>query len=240
MAVQALEQTTTEQPAATSVPPLESGDHLTRAEFERRYQLHPEIKKAELIEGVVYVASPVRVEQQGNPHFDVIAWLGLYRAATPGVLGSDNATVRLDLENIPQPDALLRLEPALGGRSVVSADDYLEGPPELVVAVGASSASQDMNIKKRVYARNGVREYIIFQVYERCVSWFVLGPSGYEELMPGEDGILRSRVFPGLWLDPAAFWAGDMRQVMAVAQRGIAAPEYMAFVEQLNQKANAN
>jgi Uma2 family endonuclease len=216
-------------------PPLESGDQLTRVEFERRYALHPEIKKAELIEGVVYVASPVRLKQHANPHFNVITWLGVYGAATPGVLGGDNATVRLDLENEPQPDAILYLNPEIGGRSQIDSDDYLAGPPELVVEIAASSAAYDMNLKRRVYARNGVSEYVVFQVYERQTSWFALREHGYEALAPGDDGILRSEIFPGLWLDPAAFWAGDLLRVLAVAQQGIASPEHTAFIETLTQ-----
>jgi Uma2 family endonuclease len=240
MTVQALAPIETVQPITVNgKPPLESGDHLTRAEFERRYELHPEIKKAELIEGVVYVASPIRTKQHADPHFRVITWLGIYQATTPWVEGSDNATVRLDLENEPQPDALLRIDPTLGGQASISSDDYLEGPPELVVEVAASSVSQDMNRKKRVYARNGVPEYIVFQVYERQVAWFVLREDGYEQIAPGEDGILRSETFPGLWLDPAAFWAGDMMKVIAVAQQGVAAPEHRAYVERLNERAKS-
>lgn len=227
------------QPGDLALPPLESGDRLTRAEFERRYSARPDIKKAELIEGVVYVASPIRAEQHGDPHFDVIGWLALYRTMTPGVRGSDNATLRLDLENEPQPDALLRLDSSTGGKSFVGEDDYLEGSPELIVEVAASSAAHDMNIKRRIYARNGVQEYIVFQMYERRVTWFVLREHGYEELTPGDDGILRSEVFPGLWLDPAAFWAGDMRTVLAVAQQGLASPGHAAFVETLEQKLNS-
>lgn len=151
-------------------PPLNSGDHLSRAEFERRYQAHPEIKKAELIEGVVYVSSPIRYEKHADPHFDIIAWLGAYRAATPGVKGGDNATLRLDLENEPQPDAMLRLEPEVGGRSSVTEDDYLEGAPELIVEIAASSASYDLHDKRRVYARNGVPEYLVIQTYEQRVD----------------------------------------------------------------------
>jgi Uma2 family endonuclease len=220
------------------IPPLESGDRLTRVEFERRYHLHPEIKKAELIEGEVYVASPVFADRHGNPHFDVIAWLGFYRAMTPGIQGSDNATVRLDLENEPQPDALLRLDPLAGGRSQVDEDGYFEGPPELVVEVAASSASYDMNKKKRVYARNGVQEYVVFQTYERRVDWFVLRAHGYDALLPDAGGVVRSEIFPGLWLDVNAFWAGDMAKVLAVVQTGLASAEYAAFVETIKNKLN--
>jgi len=214
-------------------PPLVSGDNLSRAEFERRYEAHPEIKKAELIEGVVYVATPVRFEQHGRPHSDVIGWLSMYRAATPGVTVGDNATIRFDNDNEPQPDALLRLEPALGGRSRIDEDDYVEGAPEFIVEVAASSASYDLHAKLRVYQRIGVQEYLVVQMYEQRVDWFALREGVYEPLEPDEAGVLRSEVFPGLWLEPAALLAGELATVLDVLRDGLASPEHAAFVEQL-------
>ncbi len=215
------------------LPPLQSGDRLTRAEFARRYALHPEITKAELIDGVVYVASPVRHRQHGKVHLLLVTWLGVYSAATPGVDGSDNATVRLDFENEHQPDALLRLEPHHGGRSRVSGDDYIEGPPDLIVEVAASSAAYDLHDKKRVYARSGVREYLVAQAYEQRVDWWELREGVFTPLPQEADGTLRSRVFPGLWLAPAALWAGDAAALLATLQRGLADPAHTAFVERL-------
>src|SRR5438445_7444659 len=94
-----------------AIPPLVDGDRLTRAEFERRYEAMPHVKKAELIEGVVFMPSPVRLDHHGNPHADLITWLGVYRALTPGIRVSDNTTVRLDMDNEPQPDGLLFVLP---------------------------------------------------------------------------------------------------------------------------------
>lgn len=214
----------------SDIPPLHSGDRLSRAEFERRYTADPDVKQAELIEGVVYVASPVRFAQHGRPHSDIITWLGVYRAATPGVTGADNATVRLDFENDVQPDALLRLEPQHGGRSRVTEDDYIEGSPELLVEVAASSAAYDLHDKRRAYARNGVQEYLVVQIYEQRVDWFVLREGVYVPLAATADGILCSNLFPGLWFDPAAFWRGDLAALLATVQRGTATPEHAAFV----------
>src|SRR6266536_1100721 len=132
------------------LPPLESGDRLTRQEFERRYSARPDLKKTELIEGVVYVPSPVRITH-GRPHGQIMAWLGAYCAATPGVDMADNTTVRLDLDNEPQPDALLRLEPEAGGHSRIDEDDYIEGAPELIIEVAASSAAYDLHDKQHAY-----------------------------------------------------------------------------------------
>ena len=219
---------------SVGLPPLCAGDRLSRAEFERRYQAHPEIKKAELIEGVVYMPTPVRFEQHGRPHFNIITWLGTYCAATPGIVaGGDNAAVRLDFENEVQPDALLRLEPEVGGRSRVTEDDYLEGPPELVVEIATSSAAYDLHDKRRVYARSGVLEYLVVQMYEQRLDWFILREGVYETLTPDADGVLRSETFPGLWLQSSALWSGDLAAMLAVLREGLASPEHVTFQARL-------
>jgi Uma2 family endonuclease len=141
--------------------------------------------------------------------------------------------VRLDFDNEPQPDAFLRLEPEQGGRSRITEDDYLEGPPELVVEIAASSAAYDLNDKKWAYQRNGVQEYLAVQVYEQQVDWFVLREGLYEPLVPDEAGVLRSEVFPGLWLQPAALWSGDLAGLLGVLQEGLASPEHAAFIARL-------
>jgi len=220
-------------------PPLEPGDHLTRAEFERRYSAHPEIKKAELIQGVVFMPSAVRVQSHSLPHSMVMAWLTTYWASTPGVMVLDNTTLRLDDDNVPQPDALMRLEPTCGGRSHIAADDYLEGPPELVVEIAASSASYDLHAKRAVYERNHVPEYLVLQMHEQRVDWFALHQKGYEPLEPDDAGILRSLTFPGLWLDVNALLAGDLTQMLAVLSQGLDAPEHATFVTKLEEALNA-
>ena len=215
-------------------PPLAPGDHLSRAEFERRYAAHPDIKKAELIEGVVFMPSPVRFDRHAAPHLALAAWAGVYLASTPGVHAGDNATVRLDNQNEPQPDLLLRIDAAHGGRSTVAPDDYIEGAPELVVEVAATSANYDMHDKKLVYARNGVPEYLVLLTFERTVHWFVLEDGEYVAQQADAAGVLRSRVFPGLWLDVDALLAQDMAKLLSVLQQGLAAPEHAAFVAKLN------
>ena len=130
------------------IPPLCAGDRLTRPEFERRYSAMPSMKKAELIEGVVYMPSPVSHKSHGRPHFILDGWVCMYWGATPGVDGGDNSTVRLDLENEPQPDVMLRILPHCGGQSR-DEEDYVGGPPELVAEVAASSASYDLHDKLR-------------------------------------------------------------------------------------------
>ncbi|MEB3211900.1 MAG: Uma2 family endonuclease [Leptolyngbyaceae bacterium] len=204
-----------------SVLILENGDHLTRSEFERRYAATPEVTKAELIEGVVYVASPVRVKKHGQPHSAVMTWLGVFEANTPGVMVCDNTTVRLDADNEPQPDALLRLEEESGGQSRISEDDYIEGAPELIVEIASSSASYDLHEKLRVYRRNQVQEYLVWLVQEKEFRWYVLQEGEYVLQAPEAAGVLRSRMFPGLHLAVNALLAGDMKHVLAVLQEGI-------------------
>ena len=218
---------------AIEIPPLTSGDRLTRREFERRYQAMPEHFRAELIEEVVYVASPVRYASHGAPHLHIATWLGVYCAATPGVSVADNTTVRLDPFNEVQPDAFLRLEPEVGGRSRVTPDDYIEGPPELIVEVAASSAAYDLYEKKRIYQRNGVQEYLVWQVYEQHLDWFSLRADEYEPLLPDAESVVRSEIFPGLHLHVPALLAGDLARVLATIQAGLQLPEHTAFATRI-------
>ena len=213
--------------------PLANGDRLTRQEFERRYAALPDIKKAELIEGVVYMPSPVHFAAHAQPHGAVLAWLVTYCAYTPGVQAADNPTIRLDLDNEPQPDALLRVELEAGGRSRLSVDDYVEGAPELIVEIAASSASYDLHDKMRAYRRNGVPEYLVWRVYENQFDWFVLADDAYRSLTPDTSGLLHSQVFPGLRLAVEALLAGDVAGVLAALQQGLGTPEHAAFVERL-------
>jgi Uma2 family endonuclease len=213
------------------IPPLEAGDRLTRHEFERRYDAMLHLKKAELIEGVVYMPSPIRHLPHGKPHALVMAWLGVYYAGTAGVDLSDNATVRLDVENEVQPDALLRLESRAGGRSHISADDYIEGAPELIVEVASTSVSYDLHDKLRVYRRSGVQEYLVWRVGDGAVDWFYLHEGRYVPLEADAEGIVRSRVFPGLWLALPALLNGDLAMVLAVLQKGLQSSEHAGFVE---------
>jgi Uma2 family endonuclease len=228
-----IEKSATAAQITTTVLPLESGDRLTRAEFERRYHAMPHIKKAELIEGVVYVPSPVRSVSHAKPHGFMITWLGVYAAATPGVALNDNATVRLDLDNEPQPDALLRLEEHVGGHSRLSPDDYIEGAPELIAEIAASSAAYDVHDKLRAYRRNQVQEYLVWQVHEPRLDWWHLQEGAYVPLQADLEGIVRSMVFPGLWLATPALLAGQLAEVLAVLQAGLAAPEHRTFVDRL-------
>jgi Uma2 family endonuclease len=222
-----------------AIPPLENGDRLTRAEFERRYDAMPELKKAELIDGEVYIPSPVRQDRHSHPHTQLVTWLGIYEIGTPGVEAGDNGSIRLDLDNEPQPDAFLFLRPECGGQARISEDDYLEGAPELVAEVAASSVSFDLGRKRDVYRRHSVREYVVWRVVDRQLDWFVNREGRFEPLSPGADGVLRSTVFPGLWLDPAALVRGDLTRVMAILQQGLNSPEHADFVARLARGRNA-
>ena len=220
-------------PPKPGLPPLQAGDRLTRDEFERRYLATKDVKKAELLEGVVYIPSFVGQIEHGVACFDLIGWLGVYRSMTPGVQGGDNSTLRLDLDNEPQPDAFLRILPECGGQSK-NDGGYVAGAPELIAEVAASSVSYDLHVKFNVYRRNGVREYVVWRTWDQAIDWFVLRSGQYERLAPDENGVHHSEVFPGLWLDPAALLRGDVARVLDVARRGTATPEHAAFVARLN------
>jgi Uma2 family endonuclease len=223
-------------PSSPAAPVLANGDRLTRDEFERRYEAMPKVKKAELIEGTVYMPSPVHASAHSEPHAHITTWLGVYAAATPPVSVGDNATVRLDLDNEPQPDALLRIDEEAGGQSRISEDDYIEGPPELIVEVAHSSAAYDLHDKKRVYRRSGVQEYVVWQVEDERVDWFVLEEGAYRSLSPDEAGHLASRVFPGLVLDVEALLSADLSAVLSGVQSQTGSDAHQAFVERLDAR----
>jgi Uma2 family endonuclease len=219
--------------SAPPVPALQNGDRLTRDEFERRYEAMPGDRTAELIEGTVYMPPPVHASAHGEPHAHLMTWLGTYAAATPGVQVADNATIRLDLDNEPQPDGLLRIEEDAGGQSRISDDDYVEGPPELIVEVTHSSAAYDLHDKKQAYRRNGVQEYLVWQIEEEQVDWFVLEEGTYLSLSAGEDGRIESRTFPGLVLDVDALLEKNFDTVLAAVQEQIGTEVHQVFVERL-------
>ena len=222
----------------STIPTLENGDtaeatlreRLTRIEFENRYS-KSNIKKAELIEGIVYMASPLRITKHGNPHARIMTWLGIYWSATPGIELGDNSTVRLDGDNEPQPDALLRIEN--GGQSIISEDGYVEGAPELIVEIAASSVSLDVHDKLKVYRRNQVQEYLVWRVEDGEIDWFRLKSGEYIQLQANSEGITCSEIFPGLWLDKTALLTGNLMKVIEVVQQGLATVEHQKFVDYL-------
>jgi Uma2 family endonuclease len=240
MATQTTPQAASFTPVAPApsepIPPLENGDRLSCAEFERRYSAMPHVKKAELIEGIVYMPSPVRWRRHSKPHSRSNFFLESYAQSTPGVEAGLEATVRVDPDNEFQPDNFLLK--SKGGQARISADDYVEGSPELVWEVSASSVSIDLHKKFEVYRRNGVKEYVVWRVEDREIDWFILGGDQYEPLQAGPDGIVRSEVFPGLWLDRAAMLADDIRRVLEVLKAGLDSAEHQAFVAQLKERAD--
>ena len=203
---------------------------LTRAEFLRRWEAHPEIKNAELIGGMVFMPSPLSV-QHGDRDSDVGTWLGVYRAATPGTASGHNTTSFI-LEDTPQPDINLRILPEYGGSSWIEGK-YLGGRPELLTEICGSSASYDLHIKLPLYEAAGIPEYLAILLFEQEVRWHVLVGSRYQLLSPDPNGLLRSRIFPGLWLDSNALLKGNLHQVLARLQEGLHSPEHERFVADL-------
>jgi Uma2 family endonuclease len=223
----------TRKPQAPPLPPLHNGDHLTQAEFHRRYEAYPEDVKFELIGGIVYMASPLK--RPHGTHHPVLSFvLTAYVAGTPGVEVADNMTAILGEKSEPQPDLMLRLVKECGGQSDYNADDYLVGAPELVAEVAHSSRAIDLGRKRLDYLEAGVQEYLVLSLEEQELHWFHF-PSR-RKLKPDRSGVRRSRVFPGLWLDGPALLARDSAKLLATAQQGLAAPEHADFVRRLEEK----
>ncbi len=219
---------------------LENGDRLSGAEFERRYAAMPDIKRAELIEGVVHLPpAALRFRSHGQPHGRLSGWLSFYEALTPGVSFAVEPTVRISSRNYPQPDIVLIIDPDRGGQARLTKEDYLEGPPELAIEISASSVSIDLGIKKKIYCQSGIKEYIVWRVFDRTLDYFYLKPGAddYEALSPNPDGpnkgVIQSPTFPGLWLATQALLAGNTAEMYAQLQAGLSTPEHSAFVAQL-------
>ncbi len=186
----------------------------------------PEVKKAELIQGIVYMPSPVRIDYHGEPDSLTQGWLFTYAVATPGVKSATNTTVRLGRDDVLQPDGILRLLPESGGQAQADKKGLLAGPPELVFEVAASSASIDVNAKKTSCRRGGVQEYVVWRTLDEALDWWTLDDDDYSPLSPDEDGIHRSRVFPGLWLDVAALLRGEGKRVIEILSQGLASEDH--------------
>jgi Uma2 family endonuclease len=217
------------------VEPLESGDSLDATEFLRRYEAMPDVKKAELIEGTVYMPSPVRLAHAA-PDTLIQGWLLTYAARTPGTQAAGNGTVRLSPEDVPQPDALLRVLPECGGWTTLDPSGYLSGPPELIVEVAASSAAIDLHQKLRAYRRAGVREYLVWRPLDRQFDWFVLDHGEYRSNAPDSQRVLRSPHFPGLALAVDALLEQNSAKVLDVLQSDMQTPVHAAFVAELEAR----
>jgi Uma2 family endonuclease len=221
------------QTAPNGLPLLMNGDRMKQPEFHRRYEAYPKHIKFELIGGIVYMASPLRVDH--SDFDDELGFaFGLYRRATPGVGALRNATTILGEESEPQPDLGLRILRDYGGQSWVNEKRYIEGAPELLAEIAYSTRSLDLNQKKQDYEQAGVVEYVVVCVEEQELHWFHF-PSG-RPIRPDRQGIYRSRVFPGLWIDSPALLALDSARVTAVVRQGLASKPHAAFVKRLQTR----
>lgn len=214
------------------VAELHSGDRMNRREFHEIYSQMPESFRAELVGGIVYVASPLRIPHgQSDPL--LITLFSIYSARTPGTQVCSNTTVLLGEDAEPQPDVLLRVLPEYGGQSETTADQYVKGAPELIAEIAHSSRALDLGGKLSDYARHGVKEYLVLSLDDQHLHWFDLAAN--RELTPDADGILKMRTFPGLWVDRDGLLSRDMPRLINTLDRGLAAPEHNAFANKLAQ-----
>jgi Uma2 family endonuclease len=137
----------------------------------------------------------------------------------------------MEKESVPQPDVYLRIVPEAGGQSSETGG-YSAGAPELIVEISGSSLSRDLGAKLQLYQRTGVREYLTVILRTQQIIWRELSRGRYREIAPGEDGLLRSRVFPGLWLDPNAVF-NPKKSLRKAVEQGIKSAEHAAFVRSL-------
>jgi hypothetical protein len=213
---------------------LVEGQRLDQPTFHALYEAMPPETRAELIDGVVHIPSPASLDH-GFAQVPVIIWLDYYAEKTPGLQVLDNATTILGWKSEPQPDALLRVLPEFGGRSHDAAG-YVHGAPELVAEVSKATRYIDLGPKLGDYERAGVLEYIVRAIDPEEVFWFGQEQGELVRRAVGDDGLYRSTVFPGLWLDPIALFKGDRRRLRSVVDLGCATPEHAEFVARLAER----
>jgi Uma2 family endonuclease len=226
-----------EPTTVAALVPLRNGDQLDQATFHERYEAMPEDFRAELIGGIVFVASPVS-KWHARCHASVIGVMFNYEAATPGVELLDNGTVILDDENEPQPDAILRIDDDYASDSQTTETGYISGPPELHVEIAYSSESIDLHLKLQAYEQAGVGEYLVAIVRDKTVRSFQLVDDAYVEQALPEDRVWRSQRFPGLWLDVAALFENRRQDLLATLQQGLDSTEARQFREQLTSRTS--
>jgi Uma2 family endonuclease len=210
---------------------LVAGQRLDQPTFHALYEAMPSGTRAELIGGVVYMPSPVG-RAHGRAQVPVIVWLDYYAEHTPGVEVLDNATIILGWKSQPQPDVMLRVLPKCGGRTR-DQKGFVRGAPELVVEVAKATRYVDLGPKLADYEQAGVLEYIVRALRPDEILWFEQQHGALARRPMGADGLYRSEVFPGLWLDPQALVKGDRRRLRDVLDLGCATPEHAAFVARL-------
>jgi hypothetical protein len=216
------------------LPSLENGDRLDQKTFHARYEAMPHVR-AELIGGIVYMSSPMK-SPHGRYGTPLIRWLAEFEEATPGTEVLVGATTILGDESEPEPDGSLLILPAFGGQTWEDEDQYINGSPEFIGEIGYATESIDLHGKKDDYEKAGVREYMVVTLRMHKIFWFVKRRGKFKELAPDADGIFRSEVFPGLWLDPEAMLRRDRKRLLAVLRKGLASSEHAAFVAKLAAK----
>ena len=212
------------------------GDRLSRAEFVSAGQSDPDrYQFAERIDGrLVMNAASVRREGHGRPNSRIVGLLVAYEVETPGVEVGDNSTAQIDDDHDPQPDAYLLVLPEYGGQVEFTESDFIRNAPEMIVEIAGHSLATDLGRKKAIYEADGCREYLVWATDERRFYCFRNGTGGFEEVSGGtHDGVFRSVVFPGLWIDMKALLADDLRAAMTTLRRGLESTEHAAFASEL-------
>lgn len=220
---------------APFVPPFQDGDVLDQPTFHSLYETTPSGFRAELIEGIVHMASPVQL-RHGGPSGKVSQWLGAYADEVEGTFAYNEITAILGPSDEPQPDHSLLVLPEAGGQTRENHGGYLLGAPELAVEIANTTTLIDLHAKKAMYERYGAREYIVVEAKRKTVHWFTRRGEKFVPLLPDIDGILVSKVFPGLWLAPAALFDRSAKRLLATLQLGIASPEHAKFAAKLRAK----
>ena len=218
---------------------LRDGERIPPDEFRRRCGVLEAVGvdfRVEYVNGVVRMMPPPNFAGHTHPIRVMQGLLSAYTRQTPGVIDYTESGVTLPVEETSadvSPDLCLVVQPGRGGQMSVDDAGYFVGPPELVVEVANSSLSYDLGEKRDLYEAAGVQEYLVHATRERRLLMMRRDGDRFRTVMPDADGVLASRIFPGLVFDTAAIIADDIAAAEATLDRVMQSPEVAAAHQNL-------
>ena len=170
--------------------------------FEEFCRISTGEEKADLIDGVIYVATldTPAINELTGLFFVLLS--GYVEHKDLGTVFLHRVAYRLDDLNGPEPDIGFVRK----GRQLAIKREYVQGPPDLAAEIVIpESVELDYDRKRKLYEQFGVREYWIVDDLEKKVT-LLRRRQGSLRQVRARKGVLASSVVPGFWLRPEWLW----------------------------------
>ena len=190
------------------------------ATVEDFYALVPDRQKADLLDGVIYVASPDTYHGDQYTNFLARLLAGFCEARDLGKVFGSRFAFRLSPHRCPEPDVAV----VLASRLHLVDDHGMTGGPDVAVeVVSRDSRTRDYRDKRRIYEESGVSEYWLVDPIKGRADFLVLEAGKYQSAVLDDGSIFRSRVLPGFFLDGRWLFGEDLPKVQPTSTRSCAA-----------------